>query len=396
MFHGCRSRFAERSRFFLLLQEAPMRIDTQKMPKLGFGLMRLPEKDGAIDFQQVCRMVDLYIKSGFNYFDTAYVYHNGESEKIVKTAIVERYPRDSFTIATKLPGWCLNTPDDKDRIFNEQLERTGAGFFDYYLIHSIEDGENYDKHVNFHSFEWAVEKRKAGLIRHLGFSFHGTPELLRKILSEHPEFEFVQIQLNYADWDNPLIQSGALYQILREFDVPIIVMEPVKGGSLADPIPAVKQIFSELPSAPTPASLALRFVGSLDGIGTILSGMSTEEQMLENTRTFSPLCKLTPEEDAAVKKAVDAIRSTPLIECTSCRYCCDGCPQQIPIPDIFRIVNSVRRYNDVFRGKIHYSHKTKNAGKAADCIACGQCESVCPQHLEIISLLADASRILDD
>ena len=149
-----------------------MRIDTQKMPKLGFGLMRLPEKDGAIDFQQVCRMVDLYIKSGFNYFDTAYVYHNGESEKIVKTAIVERYLRDSFTVATKLPGWCLNTPEDKDRIFNEQLERTGAGFFDYYLIHSIEDGESYDKHVNFHSFEWAVEKRKAGLIRHLGFSFH--------------------------------------------------------------------------------------------------------------------------------------------------------------------------------------------------------------------------------
>ena len=373
-----------------------MRIDPKSMPKLGFGLMRLPEKDGVIDFPRVCRMVDLYMKSGFNYFDTAYVYHNGESEKTVKTALVERYPRDSFTVATKLPGWCLKIPEDKDRILNEQLGRTGAGFFDYYLIHSLEDGESYEKHLAFRSFEWAAEKRKEGVIRHLGFSYHGTPELLETILDKHPEFEFVQIQLNYADWDDPLIQSGALYRILRERGVPVIVMEPVKGGSLADPVPAVKQIFAQLPSAPAPASLALRFVGSLDGIGTILSGMSTEEQVAENIRTFSPFVPLTPEEDAAIRKAVEAIRSIPLIGCTSCRYCCEGCPGQIPIPDIFRIVNSVRQYNDAFREKNLYGYKTRNTGKAKDCVACGQCESVCPQHLEIIDLLADASRILDD
>ncbi len=372
-----------------------MQIDPQKMPKLGFGLMRLPENDGVIDFPQVCRMVDLYMENGFNYFDTAYVYHYGNSEKIVKSALVERYPRDSFTVATKLPGWMLQRREDIERIFLEQLVRTGAGFFDYYLIHSIEEGENYEKHLALGSFEWAAEKKRQGLIRHLGFSFHGTPELLRRILDDHPEFEFVQIQLNYVDWDNPLIQSGALYNILRERDIPIIVMEPVKGGSLADPVPAVKKIFSELPGAPAPASLALRFVGSLDGIGTILSGMSTEEQMRENIRTFSSFSKLTPEEDEAIRKAVEIIKNTPLIGCTSCRYCCEGCPQQIPIPDIFRIINSIRQYNDVFRGKAQYAHKTKSAGKASDCVACGQCESVCPQHLGIIDLLAEASGILD-
>ena len=372
-----------------------MRIDPQKMPKLGFGLMRLPEKDGVIDFPQVCRMTDLYMESGFNYFDTAYIYHNGNSEKIVKTALVERYPRDGFTVATKLPGWCLQKPEDIERIFLEQLVRTGAGFFDYYLIHSIEDEKSYEKHTAFRSFEWAARKRDEGLIRHLGFSFHGTPELLEKIVSEHPEVEFVQIQLNYADWNNPSVQSGALYETLREHGIPIIVMEPVKGGSLANPIPAVRQIFSELPSAPTPASLALRFVGSLDGIGTILSGMSTEDQMLENIRTFSPFSRLTEEEADAIGKAMAVIQKTPLIGCTSCRYCCDGCPQRIPIPEIFRIVNSIRQYNDAPQGIQHYGYITKKAGKAADCIACGQCESVCPQHLGIIDLLADASGVLD-
>lgn len=372
-----------------------MSIDPRKMPKLGFGLMRLPEKDRVIDFEQVCRMADLYMEHGFNYFDTAYIYHGGNSEKIVKTALVERHPRNRFTVATKLPGWCLEKPEDMERIFLEQLVRTGAGFFDYYLIHSIEDEKGYEKHTALRSFEWTARKREEGLIRHLGFSFHGTPELLRKIVSEHPEVEFVQIQLNYADWDNPDVQSGALYKILREHDIPIIVMEPVKGGSLANPIPAVKQIFSELPSAPTPASLALRFAGSLDGVATILSGMSTEEQMLENIRTFSPLSRLTPEEGSAIRKAVEIIRSTPLIGCTSCRYCCDGCPQQIPIPDIFRIMNSIRQYNDAPQEIAHYRYQTRNSGRAKDCIACGQCESVCPQHLEIVSLLADGSRILD-
>ena len=210
-----------------------MAIDLEKMPKLGFGMMRLPQKDGAIDIGHVCRMADAYLEAGMNYFDTAYVYHGGNSEKAVKEALAKRHPRDSFMVATKLPAWCLKTEADRDRIFNEQLERCGLDYFDFYLLHSIEDGSNGDTYERLNCFSWGLQKKAEGKIRHFGFSFHGSPEYLIRILDKHPEVEFVQIQLNYADWNNPVVCSGRLYEILHERNIPMVIMEPVKGGSLA-------------------------------------------------------------------------------------------------------------------------------------------------------------------
>ena len=286
-----------------------MSIDIKTMPKLGFGLMRLPQKDGEIDMEQLKEMVDTYLESGFHYFDTAYVYHGGKSETAIKEALVKRHPRDSFYLATKLPVWAMKGPEDKDRIFQEQLDKCGVDYFDFYLLHSIEDGSKYNLYKEYDCYRWGAEKKKEGKIRHFGFSFHGTPELLERILNEQPEIEFVQIQLNYADWNNPLVQSGRLYEILHRRNIPIIVMEPVKGGTLANLQPELEQMFkAEEPDAST-ASWALRFVGSLDGVATILSGMSSEEQMKDNLNTFRNFHPLTERErqiiDAVVKKMQD-------------------------------------------------------------------------------------------
>lgn len=236
-------------------------LNGNSMPKLGFGLMRLPRKDGEIDMPQLNRMVDAYMERGFNYFDTAYVYHGGRSETAVKEALVDRYPRDSFYLATKLPAWEMNGPEDRDRIFGEQLARTGAGYFDFYLLHNLEDGGNYDAYVKYDCFEWAKQKAAEGKIRHFGFSFHGTPSLLKQVLDAHPEVEFVQIQLNYADWDNQVVHSGELYQILHERNIPIIVMEPVKGGMLANLQPELEAMLRTVNPDASSASWALRFAG---------------------------------------------------------------------------------------------------------------------------------------
>ena len=251
-----------------------MSINLNEMPKLGFGLMRLPEKDGQIDLDHVCHMVDRYMEAGLNYFDTAYVYHGGKSEVAAREAIVKRYPRESFTIATKLPAWEMKTEADRDRIFNEQLERAGVDYYDFYLLHSIEDG-NVDTYERLNCFDWGVEKKKEGKIRHFGFSFHGSPDLLIRLLDEHPEVEFVQIQLNYADWKNPVVRSGQLYQILHERNIPIIVMEPVKGGTLASLKPELEEKLRDARPGASIASWALRFVASLPGVMTIRSGMSS-------------------------------------------------------------------------------------------------------------------------
>ena len=256
-----------------------MRIQLNNMPKLGFGLMRLPEKDGKIDIEHVSRMVDAYMTAGLNYFDTAYVYHGGNSEKAIKEALVRRYPRNQFMLATKLPAWCMKEPSDRDRIFNEQLERCGVDYFDFYLLHSIEDGGNGETYERLDCFNWGLKKKAEGKIRHFGFSFHGSPAYLIQILDAHPEIEFVQIQLNYADWNNPVVRSGELYEILHSRNIPMIIMEPVKGGTHAGLKPELEEMFRSARPSASIASWALRFVGSLPGVMTILSGMSTEEQM---------------------------------------------------------------------------------------------------------------------
>ena len=372
-----------------------MSIDVAKMPKLGFGLMRLPENDGKIDIDAVSRMADKYIAAGLNYFDTAYVYHGGRSEVAARECIVKRYPRGSFSLATKLPAWCIKSAEDRDRIFDEQCERAGVDYFDFYLLHSIEEGGNYDTYEKFKCFDWGMQKKSEGRIKHFGFSFHGTPALLEKVLDDHPEVEFVQIQLNYADWDNPVISSGKLYEILHSRNIPIIVMEPVKGGSLANPVPQVKEKFDAARPGASAASWALRFVGSLPGVMTILSGMSNEEQMTDNIRTFTSFEPLSDNERAVIQEAKKIMLDAPTIGCTACRYCCDGCPMQIKIPDIFSLVNSVRMYKEDWRAKNYYNTNIAPVSRASACIACGQCEGVCPQHLPIIDLLKDASGLFD-
>jgi len=370
-------------------------IDLNNMPKLGFGLMRLPENNGAVDIETVKNMVDLYMEAGLNYFDTAYVYHGGKSEEAAREAIVKRYPRDSFYLATKLPAWCISKEEDIDRIFNEQCARAGVDYFDFYLLHSLEDGNNYEKYEKYDCFNWGLKKKAEGKIKHFGFSFHGSSELLEKVLDLHPEVEFVQIQLNYADWNNPVVKSGDLYEILARRGVPIIVMEPVKGGSLANIKPELEAMFKAARPDASAASWALRFVGSLPGVMTILSGMSSPEQMADNIGTFTCFEPLSEEEKKLVDEVTRIMLDTPTIACTSCRYCTEGCPMQISIPDVFRVVNTMRLYNDEFRPRNFYGGLVERSGRAGDCIGCGQCESVCPQHLPIIELLKEASDMLD-
>ena len=369
-----------------------MSININEMPKIGSGLMRLPETDGVIDIDKVCRMVDAYLDAGFNYFDTAYVYHGGNSEKAVKEAIIKRHPRDSFTVATKLPAWNIHSLEDRDRIFEEQMERCGVDYFDFYLLHSIEDGNNYDTYIKYDCFNWGIQKKAEGRIRHFGFSFHGTPELLVKILDEHPEVEFIQIQLNYADWDNPLVHSGKLYQILSERNIPIIVMEPCKGGKLANHDDECTEILKSVRPDKSVASWAFRFVGSLPGVTTILSGMTTQDQMEDNMNTFKDFEPLSDEEKAAVDKVVEAMFRVEQVGCTACRYCVDGCPMSISIPDIISAINTKRKFPGDMRPQFFYNGliARDGNGKASDCIACGQCEGVCPQHLPIITLMQEA------
>ena len=373
-----------------------MSIELNAMPKLGFGLMRLPQAGDAIDIDQVCRMADAYIRAGMNYFDTAYIYHGGHSEEVVKEALTKRYPRDAFMVATKLPAWCLKEEADRDRIFNEQLARCGLDFFDFYLLHSVEDGTNGDNYEKYDCYTWGAQKKAEGRIKHFGFSFHGTPEYLERMLDAHPEVEFVQIQLNYADWENPVVQSGRLYEILHSRGIPMVIMEPVKGGMLAQLGPALDAKFKAVRSEASAASWALRFVGSLPGVMTILSGMSDEAQMLDNIAAFSPFEPLTDAEKAVVEEVKTELLSVPQIGCTACRYCTDGCPMNISIPDVFRAINTMDRYKEDFRPRCFYDGViSQGHGRASDCVECGQCENVCPQHLPIIELLKAASERLD-
>lgn len=369
-------------------------MELTNLPKLGFGMMRLPKTDNEVDQKRVRDMVDAYMASGMCYFDTAYMYCDNKSESIVKATLVDRYPRDAFWLTTKLPVWMMERKEDRDRIFSDQLQRTGAGYFDLYLLHSVEDG-NYEKYLSFDCFSWAIEKKNEGLIRHFGFSYHGTPELLDKILTDHPEVEIVQIQLNYADWDNPMVQSRRLYEVLRKHNKPILVMEPVKGGSLATTTPDVEEKMRAVLPQASVASWALRFVGSLPDVVTILSGMSDEAQMADNVATLGSFRLLSEEEQAVIAYAQQAIAQSPAVPCTACRYCVEGCPQGIVIPEVFRALSALRLYGEKKQPHEFYQDLVKASGKAADCLQCGQCEGVCPQHLPIIELLKEASSRLD-
>ena len=370
--------------------------------KLGFGLMRLPlNRPGSpadIDLEQVKKMVDLFIEKGFTYFDTAWLYHAFESERAVKTALVERWPRNSFTLATKLNAGFFDTLEGRDEIFEAQLEKTGAGYFDYYLLHGVDAG-NYKKFENLDCFAWMLDKKEKGLIRHAGFSFHDTAELLDEILTKHPEMEFVQLQLNYLDWESQWIQSRACYEMAAKHNVPVIVMEPVKGGTLANVPEEAEQLLKGLDPEASIPSWAIRFAASLPNVMVVLSGMSSLEQMEDNLGYMENFTPLSEEEEKAVHKAADLINSQIAIPCTGCSYCTEGCPQQIPIPKYFSLYNEFKREDMRKKGwtvtYAQYDSLKSGSSAAGDCIGCGQCESMCPQHLPIIELMKDVSSAFD-
>ena len=354
--------------------------------KLGFGLMRLPKNpDGSIDVPQVCQMADRFIAAGGTYFDTAYVYDDGASEAAFKAAVADRYPRDSYTVATKLNVRVAKDAEDARQQFYTSLERTGAGYIDYYLLHAIQRG-NYEMYEEYGIWDYVAELKKKGLIRHWGFSFHSDPELLRMLLTKHPDAEFVQLQLNYADWENPGVASRKNWEICKEFGKPVTVMEPVKGGILADPIPTVKAVFDAEGSGRSYASWAVRFAASLDNILVVLSGMSSLAQMEDNLSYMKEFQPLSDAELDLIRQAQEALNGDKSIPCTACHYCTEGCPMGIPIPEIFTVANR-RKGSPEFRTIREYGIVTQGKGKASDCIQCGQCEAACPQNLPIIELL---------
>lgn len=364
----------------------------EDMFKLGFGLMRLPKlKDGSIDVEQVKEMADLFIAGGGTYFDTAYVYDGGAAEEAFRKAVVERYPRDAYTVCTKMNAW-LGHPDEETtrKQFQISLERTGAGFFDFYLLHALQP-DNIEIYNKYGLWDFVKEQRDKGLIKHWGFSFHATPEDLDKLLTDHPDVDYVQLQINYADWNSASVQSGKCYEVARAHNKPIVVMEPVKGGTLADPPKKVAELFKAADPNASFASWAIRYVASLPGIMTVLSGMSSVEQMKDNLRYMKDFKPLTEDEKALVEKAREIIENDISIACTACHYCTDGCPMQIPIPEIFKVYNSNLLNRNNPRAKKAYKEATEGKGKASDCVRCGQCEGACPQQLPIMSLLEECT-----
>ena len=362
--------------------------------KLGFGLMRLPLNDSSnaadVDIEKVSRMVDSFLEQGFTYFDTAWMYNGFASESVVKKALVERHPRESFTLATKMHSGFFDSEESREQLFRTQLEKTGAGYFDYYLLHGIE-GEMLKKYEAFNCFDWILEKKNEGIIKHAGFSFHDKPEILDDILTRHPQMEFVQLQINYLDWESEWVHSRECYEVAEKHGVPVIVMEPAKGGTLSKIPDDAKALFDELDPTVSVSSWAIRFAASLPGVMVVLSGMSNEEQMLDNTGYMSDFKPLSDKEKEVCFKVADIINSQIAIPCTACSYCVEGCPQSIPIPKYFSLYNEDMRENLKEKGWTinisNYDTLSSKAGKASDCIACGQCEGVCPQHLTIIDYL---------
>ena len=372
------------------------------MKKLGFGLMRMPllDKTNAadVDIEQVKKMVDLFIEKGFTYFDTALMYNGFASESVAKTALVERYPRDSFTLATKLHAAFFNSPEDRDKVFNSQLEKTGAKYFDYYLLHGIESAM-LPKYEEFDCFNWLLQKKEQGLVKHAGFSYHDSPQLLDEILTKHPEMEFVQLQINYLDWESEWVQSKACYEVATKHNKLVIVMEPVKGGTLAQVPEEAENLFKDYEPSMSIPSWAIRFAASLDNVMVVLSGMSSVEQMEDNLGYMEDFKPLTEEEKALCHKAADIINARIAVPCTSCSYCTEGCPKKIAIPQYFSLYNEDMRENLEEKGwTVNFTNYEILAGKFGrpkECIECGQCEGVCPQHLPIIKNLKEVSSHFD-
>lgn len=359
------------------------------MKKLGFGMMRLPltdrSKDDSIDYPLLQKMVDSFIENGFTYFDTAWMYCGGKSECAVKEVLATKYPRDRYTVTSKLPNYLLKCEADRDKVLTEQLRKTGLEYFDYYLLHDINHNsiKNFEK---YDCFSWISEKKDQGLVKHIGFSFHAGPELLDKILTEHPEMEFVQLQINYLDWESAGVQSRACYEVAVKHGKPVIVMEPVKGGTLANVPSEVENMFKAREPEMSVASWAIRFAATPENVILVLSGMSDMAQLTDNMNYMSDFKPLNEDEIKLVHKAAEIINGDIAIPCTCCSYCTVDCPKNIPIPKYFSLYNADKTECQTKNWTVesnYYDSLATEFSKASDCIKCGKCEKMCPQHLPI-------------
>ena len=356
----------------------------------GFGCMRLPMKDGEVDYAEFNKMIDTFIENGFNYFDTAHGYLQGKSETALHDCLVSRYPRDKFILTNKLTNFYFKTEADVRPFFESQLKICGVDYFDFYLMHA-QSKENFAMFKRCRAYEQAFEFKKEGKIKHVGISFHDTADVLDEILTEYPQIEVVQIQLNYVDYDDPAVQSRKCLEVCNKHNKPVIVMEPVKGGNLVNLPEKAKKYFEEFGEAST-ASYAIRFAAGCKGVFMVLSGMSDLAQMNDNISYMKDFKPLSDEEMQAVKNVCAVFNGMNLIPCTACRYCTDGCPKKISIPDLFACMNTKNIYHD-WNANYYYSEvHTKNGGKASECIKCGKCEKACPQHLPIRDLLQSVAK----